>query len=120
VVVEGERKMWVDHNIVPKLREILSSMDRCVSKCHSIRIGLEQVPIDRFSSSCGSEDIGFLVLDDETDEREGSETFFRIEMTRMEGEEGEGIDIRMDPWITWMELPFFCVTLFWWSWNKFR
>jgi hypothetical protein len=81
---------------------------------------LEKVPIDRFSSCSGSEDVGFLVLDDEVDEREGSEAFFCIEVTCVEGEEVKGIDICMDPWFTQMELPFFCVILLWWSWNKFR
>jgi hypothetical protein len=81
---------------------------------------LEKVPVDGFSSCSSSEDIGFLVLDDEADEREGSEAFFCIEVMCVEGEEVERIDIHTDPQFTWMEEPFFCTVLLWWSWNKFR
>jgi hypothetical protein len=79
---------------------------------------LEKVPVGRFSSCSGSEDVGFLVMDDEADERERSEAFFCIEMTCMEGEEVEGIDICVDPWFPWVEDSFCCAILCWWSWNK--
>jgi hypothetical protein len=51
-----------------------------------MRIGDEDVPMHWFSSSGGSEDVRFFVLDSETDEGKGSKTFFSGEMPCMEGE----------------------------------
>jgi hypothetical protein len=85
---------------------------------HGIRIGLEKVPVDLLSFSGCSEDIRFPVLDDETDEREGPEALVSVEVSCMEGEEGEGIDICADPRVPWIDGAFFFVILSWWSWDK--
>ena len=79
---------------------------------------MEKVPVDSLSFSSCSEDIRFSILDDETDEREGPEAFVGVEVSCMEGEEDEGIDIRADPRVPWMCGAFFFAVFFWWSWNK--
>jgi hypothetical protein len=79
---------------------------------------LEEVPIDSLSPSGSSKDIGFPILDDEADEREGSKAFVSVEVSCMEWKEGEGIDIRTDPWFPRVDGAFFFVVFSWWSWNK--
>jgi hypothetical protein len=54
-----------------------------------MRIGYKDVPMHWFSTSRGSKDVRFLVLDGEADEGKGSETFFSGEMSCMEGEKIE-------------------------------
>jgi hypothetical protein len=68
---------------------------------------LEEVPIDSLSSSGSSKDIGFSVLDDKADEGEGSKAFVSVEVSGMEWEEGNRIDIRADPWFPQMDGAFF-------------
>jgi hypothetical protein len=79
---------------------------------------LEEVPIDSLSTSGGSKDIWFAVLDDETDEREGPKTFVSVEVSGVEWEEGDRIDIRADPRFPRMDGAFFPFVFSWWSWNK--
>jgi hypothetical protein len=104
--------------IIPKLREVLTIVNRRVYKCHRIGIGLEEVPIDSLSPSGGSKDVWFSVLDDESDEGQRSKAFFSIEVSGVEWEEGDGIDIRADPRFPRMDGTFFFCVFSWWSWNK--
>jgi hypothetical protein len=104
--------------VVSELCKVLAIVNRRVHACHRIGIGLEEVPIDSLSLSGSTKDVGFSVLDDEADEREGPEAFVRVEMSRMEWEEMEGIDIRADPWFPRVNGAFFPFVFSWWSWNK--
>jgi hypothetical protein len=104
--------------VVSELCQVLAIVNRRVYECHRIWIGLEEVPIDSLSSSGSTKDIWFPVLDDEADEREGSKTFVSVEVSCMEWEEGDGIDIRADPWFTRVDGAFFPFVFSWWSWNN--
>ena len=83
--------------VISELRQVLAIVHRCVYKSHWIWIGLEKVPVDSLSFSGSSKDVRSPILDNEADEREGSKAFVGIEVSCMEWEEGEGIDIRADP-----------------------
>jgi hypothetical protein len=76
---------WV---VVAKLREVFTVVDESVVS-YLIWIGYEDVPMHWFSTSGGSEDVWFFVLDSETDEGEGSKTFFGGEVSCMKGEKVE-------------------------------
>jgi hypothetical protein len=71
-----------------ELCEVLAVVDESVVS-YSIWIGYEDVLMHWFSASGGSEDVRFFVLDDETDEGEGSKTFFGGEVSCMKGEKVE-------------------------------
>jgi hypothetical protein len=97
--------------VIPELYEVLPVMDQHVV-FYLMRIGDKKVPIHLFFSSSSSEDIRLLVLDDEMDEGEGSETFFSVKVTCVKGEEVERVCIRMDPWLSWVERSLSCF-FFW-------
>jgi hypothetical protein len=104
--------------VISELRQVLAIVNRCVYESHWIWIGLEEVPVDSLSPSGSTKDIWFPILNDETDEREGSKTFVGIEVSCMEWEEDEGIDIRADPWFPQVDGAFLVFVFFWWSWTK--
>jgi hypothetical protein len=104
--------------VISELRQVLAIVDRRVYKSHGIWIGLEKVPVDSLSPSGSSKDIWFPILDDEADEREGSKAFVGIEVACMEWEEGEGIDIRADPWFPRVDGAFLAFVFSRWSWAK--
>jgi hypothetical protein len=71
--------------IILELYKILSIVNGSIGSCHLIRIEYKEVSIHWFSSSCSSEDVRFLVLNDKVDKREGLETFFSVIVLCMEG-----------------------------------
>ena len=104
--------------VVSELRQVFAIVNRRVYESHWIWIGLEEVPIDSLSSSGCTKDIWFAVLDDEADERKGPKTFVSVEVSGMEWEEGDGIDIRADPWVPRVNGAFLVFVFPWWSWTK--
>jgi hypothetical protein len=104
--------------IVSELRQVFAIVNRRIYEAHWIWIGLEEVPIDSFSSSGSPKDIWFSILDDEADEGEGSKAFFGVKVSCMEWEEGEGIDIRADPWFPRVDGAFFVRVFSRWSRTK--
>jgi hypothetical protein len=72
--------------VVTELHQILLVIDHSIVS-YSTRIGDENMPVHWFSTSGGSEDIGFLVLNGKMDEGEGSKTFFGEEVASVEREE---------------------------------
>jgi hypothetical protein len=104
--------------VISELRKVLAIVNQRVYECHRIWIGLEEVPVNSLSSSGCSKDIWFPILDNEADEREGSKAFGSVEVSCMEWEEGDGIDIRTDPRFPRVDGTFPVFVLFWWSWTK--
>jgi hypothetical protein len=76
---------WI---VVTELGEVFAVIHISVVS-YSTWIGDENVPMHWFSSSSGSEDVWFLVLDGEVDEGEGSEPFIGGEVSCVKGEKVE-------------------------------